>query len=118
MDYCIINVIVGKLPDGAPGRWIEATIKLHNEHAFTFQADLCVRQPDGTFSLDRIEQTVRQPFTAECILAMLAYLVAPPHEPTRTGLHVYAKGNIALTNGELSRLLEPEVRQCDTANPR
>lgn len=110
MKPCVIRIILGELPEGVSGRWIESTVTIHDANTFRFRADLCVRLMDGTFSIERIEQSIAEPFTAECILSMLTYLAHERHMPTETGLVVCAAGDIALSRGEVARLLKPEIR--------
>lgn len=110
MTQCKIRTILGALPEGHHGQWLEATVSIIEPECFEIRVDLCERCEITCLAMHRVDLDVPQPFTAELVLAVLAYIAKRAFSPTRNGLAIWASGDIELAKGELARLLEPEVR--------
>lgn len=109
MAHFTLMYVLGGLPEGAVGQWIEGEVAI-TPGKFALTADVCRFTAIGEFSLYRVEIAADTRFVAPLFLALLSTIAQPPFTPTGAGLRLEASGDPRVTEGEVARLLDPAVR--------
>lgn len=108
MQNCNLRYELGKPIDDQPAQWLEGEFRI-SRGRFHIEANICTGWAEEAYSQHTVALDVEQPFSAEACLDLLELLCRPPFEPTYRDLRLDCSGDAAIANGEIARLVDPEL---------